>query len=308
MEKSIQIGKCGTSSEDLAVSQCLNKGRQPIGFTSNPVILREVSQSGKTCTSKDNKQDWNISLTRRGNSSYDKLFQCPSEFSQEWVHFEPGTDAARCKIAFTGGRKENRHRFCDSGAFTAYASLQASELGYQIHQLAGFSPDKLMLVIGKPVLPGNKRLSFKRKNDSVKDVTIFLYSFSGCSGEKSTDSRQIRIKKTHIMETRNNQYDTLVEALNSLYQRGYIHNFRIDENGDMIEHSNIHYASSEVQLNEYHRFEGMTNPSDMSIVYAVETINGEKGTVVDSYGVSGTDYVSNFMNKVQQSQFRKTEN
>jgi len=110
------------------------------------------------------------------------------------------------------------------------------------------------------------------------------------------------------MEGKNNQYDTLVQALNSLYQRGYVHNFRIAPNGEMVENSQSHYSPSEVSLHEFHRFEGMTNPSDMSIVYAVETKNGSKGTVVDSYGASGTDYVSAFMNLVQQNQFRETDN
>lgn len=110
------------------------------------------------------------------------------------------------------------------------------------------------------------------------------------------------------MKARNNQYDTLVQALNELYQRGYIHNFRIDETGQMIENPKSRYSPSEVRLLEYHRFEGMTNPSDMSIVYAVETKNGIKGTVVDSYGAAGTDYVSAFMNLAQQNQFRKTDN
>ena len=109
------------------------------------------------------------------------------------------------------------------------------------------------------------------------------------------------------MEVRNNQYGTLMEAINTLQKRGYTHNFSIDEDGRMVEGSHRFFHPSQVVLHEFHRFEGMTNPSDMSILYVVETDSGLKGTIVDSYGVNGTDYVSAFMNKVHQCQFRKTK-
>lgn len=47
----------------------------------------------------------------------------------------------------------------------------------------------------------------------------------------------------------------------------------------------------------------MTNPADDSILYAVETSSGLKGTVVDSYGHDGSEVTSKFMNKVVQKQF-----
>ena len=35
----------------------------------------------------------------------------------------------------------------------------------------------------------------------------------------------------------------------------------------------------------YRRFEGASDPDDMSIVYAVESNNGWQGTIVDAFGV-----------------------
>ncbi|WP_159522689.1 phosphoribosylpyrophosphate synthetase [Sunxiuqinia indica] len=101
----------------------------------------------------------------------------------------------------------------------------------------------------------------------------------------------------------NNQYDTLVGAIEALKKRGFTHNFSVNKSGQLEENSDKHYQASEVILHEFHRFEGNTNPADMSIVYAVETKSGAKGTVVDSYGVDGSEIVSEFMNSAEQKQF-----
>lgn len=102
---------------------------------------------------------------------------------------------------------------------------------------------------------------------------------------------------------KNNQYSTLVEALKNLGNRGYTHNYRVNRYGQLEENKTVQYLPSEVELHEFHRFEGETNPSDMSIVYAVKTNSGEKGTVVDSYGVDGSEVTSKFMNDIEQRQF-----
>ncbi len=105
------------------------------------------------------------------------------------------------------------------------------------------------------------------------------------------------------MKGKNNSYDTLVEAIEALKKQGYIHNFSVNDKGLLVEGKGKRYVADEVELHEFHRFEGNTNPSDMSIVFAVQTSSGEKGTVVDSYGVNGSEIISKFMNNVAQKQF-----
>jgi hypothetical protein len=100
----------------------------------------------------------------------------------------------------------------------------------------------------------------------------------------------------------NNQYDTLMEALDDLGKKGFTHNFHVSEQG-LSEKKGVYFEPADVKLIEFHRFEGITNPSDMSILYAVETNSGLKGTVVDSYGADGSEEISKFMNNVEQKQF-----
>ena len=53
---------------------------------------------------------------------------------------------------------------------------------------------------------------------------------------------------------------------------------------------------------EYHRFEGMTNPSDTSIVFAVETNDCVRGTLIMNYGANSDLEVFDFMDKVRISE------
>jgi hypothetical protein len=103
---------------------------------------------------------------------------------------------------------------------------------------------------------------------------------------------------------RNNNYETMLEATEQLMLRGYTGNFSINQDGLLTEGVDIAvYGPNDVELHEFHRFEGYTNPSDLSILYAVETKSGEKGLVVDSFGVYGSEHISAFMNNVSQKQF-----
>ncbi len=99
------------------------------------------------------------------------------------------------------------------------------------------------------------------------------------------------------------QASTLSAAYNELRKRGFTHNFSVNKNGQPEGQKGIYFSPTEVDLVEFHRFDGMTNPSDDSILYAVKTASGFKGTVVDSYGYDGSEVTSGFMNKVAQKQF-----
>ena len=101
----------------------------------------------------------------------------------------------------------------------------------------------------------------------------------------------------------NNRYNTMLEAIEDLQKRGYKHNFKINEMGRLAEGLDQGISAYEVELHEFHRFEGQSNPSDSSIVYAVETSLGQKGIVVDSFGVDGSETTSEFMNKVAQKKY-----
>lgn len=102
---------------------------------------------------------------------------------------------------------------------------------------------------------------------------------------------------------KNNRYDTLVEATEKLKERGYTYDFQVKKEGILeVIDSEEKFSPEEVELHEFHRFEGITNPEDMAIIYALETNTGLKGTIVDAYGADGSERVSGFLNNVEQRQ------
>ncbi len=79
-------------------------------------------------------------------------------------------------------------------------------------------------------------------------------------------------------------YDTLVEATNDLKKRGFEHDFNLERDRLYCKQLKMHYRPKEFIIKEVHRFEGMTDPGDNSVVYAVETSNHDKGVLIDAYG------------------------
>lgn len=79
-------------------------------------------------------------------------------------------------------------------------------------------------------------------------------------------------------------YDTLVEALQDLKKRGFTHDFNIEQDKIYCTNLKMYYHPKEFNVLEFYRFEGMSDPDDSSVLYAVETSTGDKGVLVDAYG------------------------
>jgi len=80
-------------------------------------------------------------------------------------------------------------------------------------------------------------------------------------------------------------YTTLVEGINDLKKKGYDQDFNLRETYIECASTKQQLPPSEFEITEVHRFEGMTNPSDQTILYAIESKHGLKGVLVNAYGV-----------------------
>ena len=80
-------------------------------------------------------------------------------------------------------------------------------------------------------------------------------------------------------------YDTLSEALNDLEKRGYTFDFNLQEHQIECKPIQKVFTPEFFEIVEMYRFEGMSSTDDSSVVYVIETSSGEKGTLIDAYGV-----------------------
>jgi len=96
-----------------------------------------------------------------------------------------------------------------------------------------------------------------------------------------------------------NRFSTLSEALEALKKKGFAESFIIDDHGMRGMENRSRIRPEHVTIVEYHRFEGASNPDDMSVVYAIETTDGRRGTLVDAYGTYATPEVDTFVKRAK---------
>lgn len=94
-------------------------------------------------------------------------------------------------------------------------------------------------------------------------------------------------------------YDTLVEALNDLKKRGYTHDFNLKNDCIICAEPQISLSPDDFDIVETYRFEGETNPSDESVLYAIESKEGTKGVLVNAFGVYADPISAAMVKKLQ---------
>jgi hypothetical protein len=88
-------------------------------------------------------------------------------------------------------------------------------------------------------------------------------------------------------------------AIEAFRGQGFTASFVVKDGALRLGNGSRAYQPGEVTIREYRRFEGTSDPDDMSIVYAIETADGVKGTLVDAFGVYASPGVTAFMEQVE---------
>ena len=99
------------------------------------------------------------------------------------------------------------------------------------------------------------------------------------------------------MSTKN--YTNMVEAIEELKKRGFTANFEFLDRTFRDVNSGRSFMADELTIVEHYRFEGASDPDDMSVVYAIESDDGLKGIVADAFGLYANAYLGGFLEKVK---------
>jgi hypothetical protein len=92
--------------------------------------------------------------------------------------------------------------------------------------------------------------------------------------------------------------ETLAGTLDDLEKRGYTAMFAVAGDGLRAAGTPRTFRPEDLAIREYHRFEGISDPDDMAIVYGIESRDGTRGTLVDAYGVYANPAVSRVVERV----------
>jgi len=93
---------------------------------------------------------------------------------------------------------------------------------------------------------------------------------------------------------------SLVSCSNKLVKDGFTDNFKVSEQGLLSPDKEKVYKPDEITIVNFYRFEGASDPADNSILYAIETNDGDKGTLTDSYGPYADPLVAKFIQEVEE--------
>ncbi|MBA4054425.1 MAG: phosphoribosylpyrophosphate synthetase [Marivirga sp.] len=80
-------------------------------------------------------------------------------------------------------------------------------------------------------------------------------------------------------------YESLVDALADLKTRGYVLDFMKEPTCLYCYALNLWIAPDQFNIDEFYRFEENSSPDDTSVLYAISSYTGIKGTLVDGYGM-----------------------
>jgi hypothetical protein len=94
-------------------------------------------------------------------------------------------------------------------------------------------------------------------------------------------------------------YETMVDALNDLKERGFNLDFNLAQGVLHNSTKNITLHPKDFEIVELYRFEGESDPADNSIVYALNSDKyNAKGVFVNAYGVYSDDISEELLKKL----------
>lgn len=133
----------------------LAQRRSPRAYAAQPVPAAELHQvfaAASSASSCFGEQPWRFLVGTRDASpeAYEKILASLAEFNQPWAQAAPVLAVSIAKTHFSHDSNPNAWARHDVGQAVATLAVQGAALGLQIHQMAGFSSDKVRASFGIP--------------------------------------------------------------------------------------------------------------------------------------------------------------
>jgi nitroreductase len=138
---------------EVPVEDLLLRRWSPRAFAETPIdagTLKALFSAAQWAASSFNEQPWRFVVGRKGDSVWQRIFECLAPGNQSWAKFAPVLFASFAKK--TSGQNGGRNRVAqhDVGAASAQIALEATSRGLHTHGMAGFDVEKLALSFSVP--------------------------------------------------------------------------------------------------------------------------------------------------------------
>ena len=98
-----------------------------------------------------------------------------------------------------------------------------------------------------------------------------------------------------------NNYSTLSEAVNDLQKRGFTTDFKLCNDGLECPMLELKLHPDHFEIVEVYHFDGMTDPADEAIVYAIESKDHKiKGMLINGYGIYTESLSDQMLKKLKE--------
>ena len=140
---------------EVPIMPVLTQRRSPRAYAAQAVpaeVLNQVFAAASSAASCFGEQPWRFLVGSQQTSpaAFAKILDSLAEFNQAWAQKAPVLAVSIAKLNFSHDDNSNAWARHDVGQATATLAVQAAELGLQIHQMAGFSADKIRESFGIP--------------------------------------------------------------------------------------------------------------------------------------------------------------
>jgi nitroreductase len=139
---------------DFPVHELIRERWSPRAFAGKPVpqdALHSIFEAARWAPSSNNEQPWAyLVATRDDQENFEKMLSVLVEFNAAWARSAPVLAIAVAHLTFVKNNAPNRNAQYDTGAASAWLSVEATARGLAVHQMAGFDPEKARQLFGIP--------------------------------------------------------------------------------------------------------------------------------------------------------------
>ena len=141
------------TNNDFPITEIFRQRWSPRAYSSKPVEeskLKSIFEAARWAPSSNNEQPWRFILGRKGDETWDKIYQSLVEWNQKWAGNAPVLILNMGKRTYTYKGKPNPTYLYDTGQAVSMLVNEVVNQGLFGHQMGGFSAEKASELLNIP--------------------------------------------------------------------------------------------------------------------------------------------------------------